>query len=312
MKIHENVIIKKILTLDNNDPLVINARNAEKALFDYYSINAKEHYVILPEQQIKVRVLEIGKGEPLVIVPGNTGDTFPLVSLMAQLKGKRIFAINRPGGGLSEGMDHGTVDIQEFAHFSLNTVLDALNLKNVHIVAHSMGAHWSILLAIHHPEKVKKLSLLGNPGNIMGGKPPLAIRILVKIIFSKQAMKLLIPKNKGDALRSLKMMGHSKELVATLPKQLEDTYFCFQHLPHYLVSSISLIQNMIPKITEEDLRKLKQPTVLILGTNDNFISQKLGKKITAAMPNGKFYMIENSGHLPWLENAEKIAKIILG
>jgi len=66
------------LTLSNNDPKVINARNAEKALFNHYAIEAKEHYITLTEQQIKVRVLEIGDGEPLVIVPGNTGDAFVL------------------------------------------------------------------------------------------------------------------------------------------------------------------------------------------------------------------------------------------
>src|ERR1043165_393518 len=101
------------------------------------------------------------------MMPGNTGDAFGLASLIAQLKGKRIFAINRPGGGLSEGMDHRTVNIREFAHQSLNFVLEALGLSNVDIVSHSMGAHWSTLLALEHPEKVKHLVLLGNPGNMM-------------------------------------------------------------------------------------------------------------------------------------------------
>src|SRR5690349_4639047 len=99
------------LTLSADDPRVIDARKAEQALFAYYGLQAKEHVITLPEQQIKIRVLEIGTGDPLVIVPGNTGDSFALASLMSQLKGKCIFAINRPGGGLSEGMDHTTVNI---------------------------------------------------------------------------------------------------------------------------------------------------------------------------------------------------------
>jgi hypothetical protein len=49
------------LTVSRDDTKVINARNTEKALFNYYGIEAKEHYVILPEQHIKVRVLEIGE-----------------------------------------------------------------------------------------------------------------------------------------------------------------------------------------------------------------------------------------------------------
>lgn len=301
----------KILTLNNDDPKVINARNAEKALFDHYGIEAKEHYITLPEQQLKVRVLEIGEGEPLVIVPGNTGDAFVLASLMAEFKGRRVFAINRPGGGLSEGMDHNTVNVREFAHQSLNTVLEALGLKNVDVVAHSMGAHWSTLLAMEHPDKVRKLALLGNPGNIMGGKPPLAIRLLGTPPFTKLAMHFIIPKSKEKALKTLTIMGHSKEFVATLPMELADAYFNFDHLPHYVISSTSLIQNMIPEINAEELGRLQQPTALILGTEDNFLSQEKGKEIVKAMPTGTFYSIANSGHLPWLENPELIGKMIL-
>jgi 2-hydroxy-6-oxonona-2,4-dienedioate hydrolase len=300
-----------ILTLSNDDQKVINARNAEKALFSHYGIEAKEHYVTLTDQQIKVRVLEIGDGEPMVIVPGNTGDAFVLASLMTELKGRRIYAINRPGGGLSEGMDHTTVNIREFAHQSLNAILEALDLKNVDVMAHSMGAHWATLLAMEHPDKVRRLVLLGNPGNIMGGKPPLAIRIIGTLPFTKLAMHFMIPKNKERALKTLTMMGHSKEFVATLPEELADAYFNFEHLPHFMVSSTSLIQNMIPEIKAEELAILQKPTALILGTYDNFLSQETGQKIVEAIPKGTFYSIANSGHLPWLENPEVIGKVIL-
>ncbi len=299
------------LTLSHNDPKVINARNAENDLLKHYNLEAKEHFIALPESNFRVRVLEIGEGKPLVIVPGNTGDAFVLASLIAELKGRKIFAINRPGGGLSEGMDHNSVNIREFAHQTLDFIVESLGLKNVDIVAHSMGAHWSTLFAMEHPDKVKKLALLGNPGNIMGGKPPLAIRILGTPPFSKLAMRFMIPKRKKDALKTLTIMGHSKEFVATLPDELANAYFNFQHLPHYIISSTSLLQNMIPEIKADELIKLQQHTALFLGTKDNFLTQEKGQKMVAAMPNGQFYSILNSGHLPWLENPELTGKMIL-
>jgi 2-hydroxy-6-oxonona-2,4-dienedioate hydrolase len=66
-----------------------------------------------------VRISEFGEGPPIIIVPGNTGDAFPLASLVAGSAGRPVIAVNRPGGGLSEGIDHRTVDIRRFA------VLDA-------------------------------------------------------------------------------------------------------------------------------------------------------------------------------------------
>ena len=134
----------KPLTLNDNDPRVIAARTVEQELFDFYGLPAKDHYIVLPDQGIRVRVSEIGSGEPVVIVPGNTGDVFPLASLLAELKGRRIIAINRPGGGLSEGIDHTRVDIRQFAVNTLDTVLEAFKLNTVDVVAHSMGAHWSL------------------------------------------------------------------------------------------------------------------------------------------------------------------------
>jgi 2-hydroxy-6-oxonona-2,4-dienedioate hydrolase len=298
------------LTLDPNDPKVVQAKNAEKALFDFYGLEATDHYIHLPKQNIKVRVSEIGSGKPVVIVPGNTGDVFPLSSLLAQLKGRRIIAVNRPGGGLSEGMDYNLVDMRQFAIETLDTVFEAFHLEKADIVAHSIGAHWSVLLAMERPSRVRKLILLGNPGNIMGGKPPLIVRLMAKPPFGKLIIKMMMQTGKTKALNMLTRIGHSKDAIARLPHQLADAYYYFKHLPHYIISGISMLQNAMPSIDAVQLKKLSQPTALLLGTNDNFASQDLGQKLVAEMPKGVFYSIKDSGHLPWLESPEECGRLI--
>ena len=129
------------LTLDDNDPRVTSAEAAEKQLYDFYGISYVVRYILLPRHGIKVRITETGEGDPVVIVPGNTGDSFPFVSLLPHLHGRRIVIINRPGGGLSEGMDHTTVDFHDFAVETLTNVFDALGLDRAPIIAHSMGGH---------------------------------------------------------------------------------------------------------------------------------------------------------------------------
>lgn len=299
------------LTLDPNDPKVVAAKNAEKALFAFYGLEATDHYLNFPKQGIKVRVSEIGTGQPVVIVPGNTGDVFPLSSLLAQLKGKRIIAVNRPGGGLSEGMDYNLVDMRQFAIETLDTIFEAFHLEKADVIAHSIGAHWSVLLAMERPSRVRKLILLGNPGNIMGGKPPLVVRLMAKPLFSKLIIKMMMQTGKSKALNMLKSIGHSKDAIARLPHQLADAYYYFRLLPHYIISGTSMLQNPMPAIDAIQLKKLSQPTALLLGTNDNFATQELGQKIVAEMPKGKFYSIKDSGHLPWLESPEDCGRIIL-
>jgi 2-hydroxy-6-oxonona-2,4-dienedioate hydrolase len=229
------------LTLNDNDPRVIAARESEQQLFEHFGLQATVHYILLPEQGIRLRVLEIGAGKPLVIVPGNTGDAFPLASLLATFKGRRIIAINRPGGGLSEGMDHNSVDIRQFAVATLHTVLQAFNLENVDIVAHSMGAHWSLWLAMDRPHLVRSLTLLGNPGNVLLGRPPLMLRVMSIRPLNKLIFRLLMTSKKDKALQSLTFMGHNKVTLARLPQSLGDCYYYFRHLPHYRISAISLM-----------------------------------------------------------------------
>jgi 2-hydroxy-6-oxonona-2,4-dienedioate hydrolase len=293
---------KHPLTLNNNDPKVIAARKAEKELFDHYNLQATDYEVMLPGEGIKVRVSVIGTGEPLVIVPGNTGDVFPLAPLLAELKGRRIIAINRPGGGLSEGIDHTKVEIRKFAVQTLQTVLQSFNLTKVDVVAHSMGAHWSLWLAMDCPECVRSLTLLGNPGNVMGGRPPLLIRMIARPPLNKLFFKLLIPSNKSKALNALKFMGHSEQTLSRQPAALGDCYYYFRFLPHYKISFLSLLENVAPIIDEGQLKRVKQPALFLLGDKDNFASVETGKSIAAALPHCEFHVIPGAGHLPWMEN----------
>ena len=301
---------EQVLTLSDNDPKVIDARKAEKNLFDFYGLQPKEHYIFLPNQGIKVRILEFGSGKPVVIVPGNTGDVFPLASLLVQMKGRRIIAINRPGGGLSEGMDHTKVNIRQFAVSTLDTILEAFTLENVDVVAHSMGAHWSLWLAMDRPKRVAKLVLLGNPGNVMQGRPPFLMRLISKPPFNKFLLGLLTPTNKEKALNPLKSMGHNKQTLAGLPKELSYCYYYFRFLPHYNISFISLMENAAPTIDENHLKQVSQPAMLLLGTRDTFASIKTGKNIVAALPQGTFHAIQEAGHLPWLESPEECGNLI--
>lgn len=299
------------LTLDPNDPAVLRAKASEAALFEHYGLEGADRYIFLSKHGIRLRVTEFGSGDPIAIVPGNTGDAFPITSLLQKLPGKRLIAINRPGGGLSEGIDHRQLDVRQFAAETLETVFDELELNSVDIVAHSMGAHWATLFALTHPQRVRRMALLGNPGNIMGGKPPAIVRLMGRLPFNRLMAKLILPKDKSQALRPLQSMGHSKESLAAQPQQLADAYFYFRLLPHYLTAATSLLENPMPMLQAQDLARLSQPTALLLGSRDNFASQDLGRKITTAMSNGQFYSIADAGHLPWLEAADECGRIIL-
>jgi 2-hydroxy-6-oxonona-2,4-dienedioate hydrolase len=240
----DTVLSTAPLTLDDNDPRVTAAEAAEKQLYDFYGISYTFRHIVLPRYGIKVRVTETGEGDPAVIVPGNTGDGFPFIPLLPHLPGRRIITINRPGGGLSEGMDHATVDFHDFAVETLTTVFDALGLDRAPIIAHSMGGHWSQWFAIARPERVAALALLGVPGNVLTTRPAFLLRMTTFPGLGKFVGRLTVPKDARTALNGLKITGHSAESIARQPAALAESYYRFANLPNYLTSTLSLMTSV--------------------------------------------------------------------
>lgn len=284
-----------------------------------YGLDAKTHHIPFGDCGYKIRVTEIGTGKPVVIVPGNTGDAFPLIPLMAQLTGRRIIAINRPVGGMSDGMDHRHIDFRKFAVATVTSVLDAFELKCVPIIAHSIGGHMSILTAIDQPERVSALVLLVVPGNLVSTSPPIALRALSIPGINRLLYQLVMPKKPDKSLGSLGFMGHPPETLAKLPAEFADCYYYFQQLPNYKTSSLSLMQRINslrgsqPDVVlhEEDLKQVRQPAMFLWGTNDPFGSVDTGEKIASCFQQPEFHMIQNAGHLPWLDRPEECGSLAM-
>jgi pimeloyl-ACP methyl ester carboxylesterase len=306
------------LTLDQNDRHVINALSAEQALFMRYDFSASSRYIELPGYDIKIRITEVGVGAPLVIVPGNTGDGFPFAPLIARIKKRRIIIVNRPGGGLSEGMDHRRVDMRRLAVDTLTTVFDSLGIEKAPVIAHSFGGHWSLWFAMDCPERVEALALLGVPGNIMGTCPPFALRLTSIPGVNRVLFRAIISKDKAKALKGLLFMGHSRETVDGLGQEMAGCYYHFQNLPHYAISSLSLMERCNRlcgsrpdvRIDREALAEVRNPVLMLWGENDPFASVTKGERIAATIPGARFHVLKNAGHLPWLDYPGECSRLI--
>ena len=310
---------RMILPLSADDKRVQEARSAERRLYSRYGLCVKEHEVPVPGLGLRVRVCEVGQGEPVLMVPGNTGDSFPFVPLMAQLQGKRMLAVNRPGGGLSEGFDHHSVPFRRLATETLAAVLDYFGLESVPVISHSMGSHWSLWFAMDCPARVQRLALLGVPGNVMGCCPPLPLRLASVPGAGRFLFRFITPRSPCHALRGLSFMGHPQKTLAALPPEMQDCYYAFQLLPNYRAASLSLMEvtntlrGSVPgiRITEQALSRVAQPVLLVWGQNDPFGSVEEGEKIARALPCAEWMLIENGGHLPWLDAPQHGGEAIL-
>lgn len=114
-------------------------RVAEKALWDSEGLRPKEHFVDLGTIGTRVRVQEVGEGEPVLFIHGgpNSGSTW--AQLVSQLDGFRCLVLDRPGTGLSDDYSLRARDHGSYTSSLVAEVLDAFGIDRSHVVASSLA-----------------------------------------------------------------------------------------------------------------------------------------------------------------------------
>lgn len=117
--------------------------------------------------QIHTNYHDVGEGEPVLLLHGSG----PGVSAWANwrltfeaLKGSfRLIAPDLAGFGFTEFPDNQVFNRQNWLD-QIVGLLDALHLDKVNVVGNSFGGSMALALAIHHPERVNRVVLMGSVG----------------------------------------------------------------------------------------------------------------------------------------------------
>ncbi|QJE98266.1 alpha/beta fold hydrolase [Luteolibacter luteus] len=101
-----------------------------------------------------------GGGQPLLLLHPNGGSIETMAPQIRHFAlSFLVIAVDSRGHGRS-GKGEGTLNYEQMAE-DIDMLLDSLELKSVNIVGWSDGGILGLLLAIHHPDKVGKLAIMG-------------------------------------------------------------------------------------------------------------------------------------------------------
>ena len=306
------------IPLDRGHPEVEAARAAERRAFDRYGLEVTEHFIQVPGLDRQIRVLEVGTGSPLVMIPGGVGYSTILLPLVPELSEHRVLLVDRPGAGLSDGIDHRDWPLAELAATSIAAVFDHFELDAAPIVANSMGGLFAFRFALAHPERVTAIAQLGCPALYPKTSAPfpmrlMSIRGLGGIIYDRG----MFPDEVEDVGTTLEFMGHPPGTADKHPPELLEAIYHMERLPTVRRSWLSLLQSVArvrgarptAAITDDDLEALEQPVLLLWGSDDPFGSIETGRRGLQYFKDAEFHEV-GVGHLPWADDLETCGELI--
>lgn len=295
------------------------ARIAESELWQHYGLTVVERLADIEEPRLRVRMLECGDptGEPLIFVQGGLGEALGWAALMARLTEFRCITLDRPGGGLSDGVDFLQVDVRKLAVEVLEAILGAAGLRQAAFVANSMGGWWTFQLAMAAPERVSRMVMLGCPAVMPNTSAPLPMRLMSLPVLGRALVKLMSPASPTKARDLPRVLGHPSEVGQRWSQVDAEAWYRFGNLPNVQRSWRTLLRRFLTltgpsremHITQDELRGVMQPTLFIWGKNDPFGSLDAGRMATDLMPNARLEVV-GIGHLPWWDDAEKCARLV--
>jgi len=252
------------------------------------SIQVDDHRVVYSEG---------GKGEPVVLLHGFGASADNWNRFAGRLtKRYRVIAPDLPGWGQSTRIDSASYAYPQQVE-RLHQLLNALGLRRVHLVGHSMGGFIASAYAARYPEEVITLGLIAPHG-----------------IAEPQPSELALSVAAGDnwlVASSIPEFDRLLNKVFAKRPYLPRSVFRFlaAHAIHGSAKSARIfaeMQSNAPALVER-LSRIKAPALIIWGEQDRVLHVSCADIFRQGIKNSELLVIAGSGHMPLVENARECA-----
>jgi pimeloyl-ACP methyl ester carboxylesterase len=238
-----------------------------------------------------IQLMRGGSGPPLLFLhaAGGAGAWLPFHGLLARRFD--VVAPDHPGFGGSDDLPE-VEGIDDLVYHYLD-VLDRLELEQVTVVGASLGGWVAAELAVHSPERVDRLALLGAAG-------------------------LRIP---GHMATDLFLMT-PEQVVATLYKHPERAAGLFPAEPDidFILATYRDMAGLAryawhpflsnPKL-ERRLHRITARTLVLWAEDDRVVPLVHGQRYAARIPDATLRVVEDCGHAMYFERTDAFADAVI-
>lgn len=235
----------------------------------------------------KARVLETGRGEPVLVLHGWGGRIESMAPVISCLSDRfAVIALDLPGFGESPVPDGvwGTADYAEF----ISDLCTERGIERARFVGHSFGAKVAIYLSAIHDRLAEKLVLTGSSG--LTSAPSLKVRAKRTVSRVARAAGRFGPT--GERLRS-----------AVYKRIASQDYRDAGPLKPIFVKVVNEdISHLLPRIIA--------PTLLVWGTEDDAVPVAHARMMEELIPDAGLVLFEGAGHFAYLDEPQRFCRIV--
>ena len=224
----------------------------------------------------------------MILIHGAGGTHLSWPPQIRRLADEKIYALDLPGHGKSEGAGRQSID--EYAD-DVIAFMKELKIRAAVIVGISMGSAIALTLALKYPKQVLGLGLLGSGSKLRvapilletAGNPNAfesAVEMVNENCFSSETPQNLIELSKRTMLE------------IRPPVLLGDFLACNEF-----------------DVTSQ-LDKINVPTLIICGAEDKMMPLKFSELLQDGIANSQLHVLDNAGHMVMLEQPDVVADLL--
>jgi pimeloyl-ACP methyl ester carboxylesterase len=212
-----------------------------------------------------------GQGKPLLMIHGNSGSISSFVNQITYFsKNYKVIAVDSRAQGKS--LDTGDSLSFEMMADDFSTLLDMLLIDSCNVLGWSDGGINGLLLAIRHPDKVKKLAITG--ANLWPDSTAIS---------------------GADYLWGMRYY----DTLGKMPQTPE------------IINTRKLVKldSFEPHITKEQLKQIKCPTLVIGGDHDIILPEHT-LLIAKLIPGAYLWILPNSSHSTLFDYKDQFNEVV--
>lgn len=257
---------------------------------------------------LSVHIRDEGKrdGPAILLVHGSNASLHTWEPWVARLGDTyRIISLDLPGHGLTGPNPTGDYHYKAYVDV-VDRVATQLKADRFTIGGNSMGGGVAWHYAVTHPDKVEGLVLVdaaGVPG-WKSRKVPIGFRI-ARMPVIKELARIITPRS-----MIVKSLDTTLSNKAIIDDAMIDRYWELLRYPGNRKATLdrfALVHN-VESATKPVMSRIKAPTLILWGAEDNLIPVSSGRWFADAIPGSKLIIYPAIGHAPMEEAADQSAK----